>query len=268
MNLPNVNAIGFLRRNAKIAWLFYQSNKSTFLTGFAMGGVFGISASSAKAGIKSHEILQNMEDADTIEKVKAVAPCWVEPGIWIMLVETMILGAHQDAMSKIATYATMWSASEKNLKDLQEQVEEVVGKKKAADIQQAVDQKQELESYDGRTIINTGRGKTIFKDAASGQLFLSDRAYVDKVFNEQNHFLNQHGAGGDNPTLVYVTYNDIYREWGINETEKGELEGWNSYGNLIDMHIDPIFARNGVDVINVIHLKNATPTFNDDYYER
>ena len=265
MNLPDVKVLNVLRRSAGAAWIFYQSNKPSFLTGFAMGGVFGVSASSAKAGAKSSRALAELDDdADTMDKVKAVLPFWVEPLLIILFVEIMIFGANHENMKRIATLASAYSLSVADLNEYKEKAEEIVGKKKAGDIQQAVDQDREMKMHDGTSIIDTGRGTTIFRDALSGQKFYGDRFYLEKVVNDENHFLNENGAGGDNPRLVYVTRNDIYRRWGINEVEEGDDMGWNSYGLLIEMEVEPVFADNGVDIINVIHLKNSSPTFYDD----
>ena len=253
---------GLLRRG----WLFLQCNKPSVMTGLAMGGAVVLTGSAANSAIETYKIRDELVEMGFTDKAKAITSTWLETIIVLLFVEIMIFGANKENARRIATLAGAYSLSEQNLKEYREKAEEIVGHKKAREIEHGIAKDYAAKENMTEHIYDTGHGKTIIKDLSTGRKFYSDLNYIYAVINELNADLNSHGRASDNPQLYFITKNDFYRAIGLEEVEGGEDLGWNSFsGDLIDVTMTPHDLPNNVDVIHYMRLENVGPTYTDEY---
>lgn len=267
MTFKNIKGIDTLGKLFRTGWLFLESNKPAVMTGAAMGGAILLTGSSAKAAVNIYKIKDDIADLPTMEKAKAVIPLCVETAIILLFVEIMIFGANHENAKRIASLAGAWSISESQLKEYREKAEEVVGTKKANQIEEAIFKDYAAkENITNARIYDTGYGTTLYKDLSTGRLFYSDRGFLDAVVNDLNNELNSNGPASANPYLYFVTKNDLYRRWGLEEVDGGNDMGWNSFsGNLIEVDIKPVYLPDKTNVIHYIRFENLAPTFDDGY---
>lgn len=247
-------------------WLFLQCNKPSVMSGLAMGGAVVLTASASKSAVETYKLKDDLEGLNLVDKAKIVIPEWVETMIVLLFVEIMIFGANKENARRLATLASAFSLSEQNLKEYRDKAEEIVGHKKAREIEQEIAQEyaktEDLSEY----IYDTGHGKTLVKDLSTGRKFYSDLNFIMAVVNELNTDLNQNGPASSNPNLYFITKNDFYRALGLEEVEGGDDLGWNSFsGDLIQLTITPVLLPNNVDHIHYMRLENLGPTYTDEF---
>lgn len=256
MNIPKIKVppkLGGLYNAAKTV---IACNSPSIMTGIAAGLSVALVYSSGKAAIKSNEAIKQLPpEADRLDKLKVSAPYWVETGLVLTATEACIFGANRMHNKQLATLAGVCSLREQTIKDQQTKIQEIVGKKKAVEIEQAVDKEGiKRDKRNGVNVIDTGRGDTLFKDEWSGQYFLSNYNYVEKVVNDLNKELNRHGND-----LYFVALNDLYENWGIESRHCGVERGWSSLDEHIELTVDPVYLDNDPNIVyHVIKLNHGT----------
>lgn len=197
--------------------LFAKSNSTSILTGFAITGVITTGIFAGKASIKAEKILEEMDGkpVERKEKFKTIAPVFVPAVISGTATILCIFLSHSIDSQKQVALMSAYSMSEHAMKAM----EEKLGDKKVKQIQDSIFE-DEVRKNPPReeSIIDTGKGKTKFRDGVFGGDFYSDIEYVKSVFNKHNKMLND----GD-----VVSVNDLRWDLGLPQIEMGSIMGWN-----------------------------------------
>ena len=220
-------------------------NKRLLSLALSLLGILGVGGT-AYVAVKCSKKAE--EKTETKEKILAYAPAIVA-GVGT---SAAILGSHyvsrQEIMALTATCTYLASNREK--------IEAKVREKFGAD--KLVETKKEIAlagtpwdnvEWNGKvTIENTGTGRERFLDWFGGRQFYSSYENVMKGIKKLNYRFHN----GE-----YVSYNDLYEEWGISKTQLGETFGWPANEDYIDYDIDnPI-------PFDIVHLN---PGKEDDMY--
>lgn len=106
-------------------WL--KKNGGTILTCFAAGGVVATGILSGRAAIKAHEKLKEMPDADTKDKIKAIAPIYILPASVGATTIACMLGANVLDRKQQASILAASALIEQTYKRYKGKAEELLG---------------------------------------------------------------------------------------------------------------------------------------------
>ena len=208
----------------------------SLLTGFGVAGIFVTAYLTAKATLKAKEKLDKLpEDADTIDKLKEAAPCYIAPALTAVASAAAIIGANTVNQRRQALAATAYSMSEAARQEFQDKATEIFGEKKVEKAKDQIAEDKVRKYYDINKdhIIETGYGNQIFIDMWNGQVFKSDIERIRRAVNDANEEM----ISG-----VNVFLNDLYEPWGINQTKSGEIFGWDiNFNGTIKLKTVPIW---------------------------
>ena len=220
---------------------FAKNNSTSVLTGCAIAGVVTTSVFAGKASIKAEKVLEEMNNGEKEvsrkEKIKVITPIFIPTMISGILTIICMYASHSIDSRRQIALASACSFSEHAMKTM----EEKLGEKKLKQVRESIfedDVKNNPPKEE--TMIDTGKGKTKFRDGIFGGDFYSDIEYVKSVFNKYNKALND----GD---IVYV--NDLRWDLGLEQTEMGSILGWDC-GQLDEMLTSVMINRDLQDVKN------------------
>lgn len=154
------------------------------------------------------------------EGVKEVTPVIIKPAFDYIACIGFIAGGNIIAKRKQAALAMAYSMSQEALDTYDKKLEEIVGKKKADDVREAVAQdnmgKNEM-SVGG--IIETGHGTQLFFMPGTGTWFRSSPDFIRLTFSRVNERLSDYEE---------VDFNDILDDLGLERCKYGEYVGWSA----------------------------------------
>lgn len=207
---------------------FLNTNSPTIFAGIAIAGVIGTTAMAVRATLKARDIIDEAryEDPDTgehvepeiAEKVVLTWKCYIPVALMAGLTVASIVTSHNIQNKRNVLLAGLYSTSQKALEDYQQKTEEVVGKKKAEQVKEAIIDDQLAKNPVGRNnVIMTGYGNTLCFDTWSGRYFESD---INKVKQGVNDFLYQLRLEDR------LSMNEFYGYLNVDSAECGESVGW------------------------------------------
>ncbi len=214
---------------------FTKKNSPAILAGVAAVGLVVTAVSAYKAGIKANDILKDhekkMNDIEKddkenekkvyVETAKKLAPVVIPPIVIGAASIGCIFGSHSVSKRRIAALSAAYSISESALKDLEGQMNKILGEKKTREVKDEVT-KEKLkkdESIKSSEVIITGDGDVLCKDMYSGRYFRSNAEKIGRVIN---------WASQEARCSMYVSLNDFYDELGIPRIPLGDDLGWNA----------------------------------------
>lgn len=222
--------------NLAVIKAFAIREMPSILVGFGLAGIVATAFESGKASVKASHILEEMEYTSQSpptrkEKLKAVLPTYIPTMILGAMTFACIIGSNSVSLKRQAALASAYSIGREALLDYENKTVDIFGKNKAEKIKNEI-AKDKVKSNPptDKTIIDTGRGATIFRDVVTGGDFKSDIEYIKSVFNKLNAQLNDYD---------YVTLNDLRWELGLPQIKIGDDLGWNG-GNQIEWIFSPI----------------------------
>ena len=222
---------------------FTVQNSSSVLLGIAIAGVVSTGFAVAKASIKADKILEEMEytaetTPTTKEKFKAVAPIFIPSIVIGSATITCMCVSHSIDLRRQAALASLYSISEKAIKEYESKVKEVVGEKKAGQIKDEIHKDHITNNPPVEDdIIRTGNGDTLCYDEWSGQYFYSDAETIRSAVNTLNEAMNNSDD--------FISLNALYYELGIRQTKLGDEIGWHRhYEGLIDLMFSSQLSQN------------------------
>lgn len=223
--------------------IFAKENDSSIIAGMAIAGVVTTAIFAGKASIKANYVLKDIKkddpakynSMDNKEKLKEVAPIFIPAIISGLATIACIYTSHSiDARRQVALMSA-YSLSEHAMKSMEEKLSE----KKVKQVKEAIfEDEVKTNPPKQETIVETGKGKTKFRDGIFGGDFYSDIEHVKSVFNKYNKMLND----GD---IVYA--NDLRWDLGLPQTDIAGIMGWDC-GQLDEMLTSVIIERDLQDV--------------------
>lgn len=237
----------------KLFLRFADEKTPEILTGLGVLGVFQTARMAYKAGPKGKEIMeakkQDLKDtspddhaakrAVVGEMVKEMTPVVGPPIAMGVATSACILGSHHVSSRRIAAISAAYSITETALKDYQEKTVELLGKKKAQDIREAISKDKVAKnppSQGSSQIIMTSDGDVLCFDSYSGRYFRSNAQKIGSAINRMNHNLRNE---------MYISLNDFWIDLGIPTLPMGDEFGWNiddCINGEIPIHITAILT--------------------------
>lgn len=198
----------------------YQTNKAGIKTGAAMIGVPLVGVFSGEASVNTYKELEVMKNEEQVPDVKErfarVAPFWVKPFLTALGTMGLIYSSHRDSMVLLAALGAGYTLKDTAYKDLTEKVEEIAGKKKKEDIDEAIriDKVQNNQPVEEK-VYETGHGDTLCYDTVLGQYFRANKDFIDNAFLKINNDILLDG---------YASWSDLLYSMGrLSKDEDGKL---------------------------------------------
>lgn len=244
---------------------FVQKNSPYILTGLGCAGVVSTAIMTGKAASKATTDIEVYSDQKTSElsqeelkdlgcphgyeptlkeKVKLTWKYFIPPIVMGATSVGCIIGAQTVNTRRHAALASLYTLSEQTLKDYRENVKEIVGKNKEEKAYDKVQQDRLVaEPPKDGSIILTGKGETLFRDAYSGRYFKSDIETLRRIENELNHNIVHQ---------MWVSVNDLYMLIGLDGIKLGDDIGWDP-DQLIEFKFIPtIYNKDSEDVCIIL----------------
>lgn len=200
------------------------------IAGWAVGTILAVRATPKAMQCIEDAKEEKGDDLSPMETVKATWKCYIPAAVTVVAASGCLIGSCSVSVRRHAALMTAYKLSETALDEYHEQVVETIGEKKAKDIQDKVNQKQiEKMPIDQSSIVNTGKGNTLFLDPLSQRYFRSDLEFVRHVENNINKEILH---------SLYNTanINDFYDELRLEHTDVGDKLGWNT-DHMMDLNI-------------------------------
>lgn len=204
---------------------FLARNSHTILTGTAVVGVIGTAVVASRDTIQANDRLLEYrieldgKPYDKKELVKRIAPCYIPTALTIGATITAVIGAHQTATHKILAYSSAYTMAQEAASIYRDKVHEIVGEKKAQEIEAAVAKEQVAKSKDDMTAVVIGDGNVLCMDGFSGRYFPSTLEKIRKAQNDVNYKMNAE---------MYASLNDFYEALNLPYIACGDDLGWSN----------------------------------------
>lgn len=220
-----------------------KKNSPVIFTGIAAIGAVASPALAAlgtvKAVRKIDKLKKEKEAWSLKDTVKAAWPYYISPAIVTGITLTGIFGSNHIRAHREAALIAAASFAETTLDDFKKKAPEIVGEKKATEIEDAVAGEQLARNplVNNEQIVVTGTGNTLCYDPLSGRYFRQDIEILRRIEKDLNHSM----LLGDD----YVSLNQFYYEVGLDETVIGNDIGWNvnrSKGRLIKLKFSTMLS--------------------------
>lgn len=234
------------------------NHSPSIMTGLAVAGTISTAIFSAQATLKAQPIIENLDTADDEdpgfghspsrkEIVLAVWKLYIPTAISSAITIGCIIGANSVSSKRNAALASVYSISERALKEYQAKVIETVGESKAQKIHDDIAQDHiDNNPVSTTQVIVTPNGDMLCYDSLSGRYFKSNVEALRHAQNDINQkIINE----------VYASQNDFYRLIGLPEVGFGEELGWNT-DNLMDLQFASKLSENNEPCLVVDYILN------------
>ena len=163
------------------------------------------------------------------EGVKEAAPYVAKPAMAAAVCFGLIVLAPIISKKKQAALAVAYSLSEQTVDAYDKHLEEIVGKKKAADVREAVSNER-VAKYQGGDIVDTGHGTHLMFMESTGVWFRSSPDYVRLTVSRLNEDLTDED---------YKTLNDVLDPLGLEKCKLASMAGWSAmHGERAEVNLN------------------------------
>lgn len=247
----------------KVIKPFVVKHEPEILMGMGISGLIFSTIWGIKATFKVSKIIENYKKEHNLEKLtpreyfklswKHYLPVVISVGVSV----PCIVCGNRVSNKRYAALATAYTISETALQEYRDKTRELVGEKKAQQIQEAVNEETIKKTYhEGSSqIIMTNNGKSKFYEPLSGRYFESTWNDIQRAANELNA-----RALGD--VAGIITLNDWFDALQLPRTSMGEEMGWSltafSGSSLIDISISSHIAEDNTPCGAISYRKNPT----------
>ena len=222
-----------VKKGLKIVGLTLKKRAPEILTGLGVGGLFVTTALAVKQTIpatravdevrKEKEHLAADDEVVTMKPMEVIKIAWkfyIPVALSLAASAGCMVAASTTNFKRNAALATAYSLAEASLKEYKDSVKEIVGEKKASEMDGKAAEKeiQKAEITEDK-IFRTGNGDMLFLDAWSGRAFYDSMEHVKHAVTEVQR-----------RTLLdyYIDMNDYYDIIGLDRIEGGNSFGWDS----------------------------------------
>jgi phosphoheptose isomerase len=247
---------------------FMVKHEPEILTGMGVSGlifstIWGIKATvSAVRAIDKYKAEKNIDKITFKEGFKLAWKFYWPVAAGIVASIPCIIAGNRVANKRYAALATAYTISETALQEYQEKTREIVGEKKAREIQEGIDADRINKTYKSdNQVIMVGNGESLFYEPLSGRYFKSNWNDISKAANELNSQALS-GIPGE------ITLNEWFNRLGLEDTEMGDYMGWsltNNPTNLIDVEISSHITKDNVPCGAISYGKQPTK-LSDSFY--
>lgn len=193
-----------------------------------------------------HEASKRWPFLKPMDVVKLTWKLYIPAGVVGGITAGCIIGANSINTRRSAALVGLYSIAETSLREYRDKVEEVVGAKKAIDIQDKIAEDHLKKNPAGKTeIMFTGKGEHLMYDSLSGRYFYSDIETVRRLQNDFNAELLSD---------MYKTINEFYADLGLPASDLGGNIGWDVDGGMMNIHFSAKVADNGDPCLVMEHL--------------
>lgn len=224
---------------AGIVKVGFDKHAPEILTGLGVAGMFASVAFAINATPKAMKSVKekkkelNKTKLSFGEMLQASWKYYIPTTIMLASSTACVIGANSVSTRRSAALAAAYSLSETALSEYKAKVHDLIGDNKEKEVQAAIAQdKVAANPPSETTIINTGKGETLFMEALTGQYFRSDIEKIRKIENDLNREMR---------SSITISVNDVLAALGVRHAHK-------TYDNLgwdIDRH--PLeFTRNAI----------------------
>lgn len=170
------------------------------------------------------------DDIETKDKAKVYLKSYIPTIVMGVATIACIIGGNHIAGKRLAALAGAYMISEGKLKEYKEKVKEIVGEKKADEVDSAIitdhiskdnQQLNEITQTDGLGMSNAVN-LSLWYDIFSDRYFYSSMERIRRAEIEGQAILNGNG---------FLDLNTIYGMLGLNEIPLGEFLGWDAEQN-------------------------------------
>lgn len=226
-------------------------NSPSILTAMGVGGLVGTVILAVRGTVKAYEAL-SAEDGfradewseQTGEHQGAYpgdfTPKEIVEITWRYYVPTVVsgvftvacmIGSNHISTRRNAALVSLFTVTEKALREYEKKVVETIGEKKEALLRGEIAQEKiDAHPVENTTVIMTGKGEYLFFDSFSGRYFKSDVETIRKLVNDFNQKLIKCAP-------MFLGINDFFDELGLERVEMGDEMGWNAEDNMLDVRL-------------------------------
>lgn len=242
-----------MKNPLKVIKPFMSKYEPEILMGMGISGLIFSTVWAVRATFKASKAIKDYKDSKQIDKVtpkEAFKLTW--KFYWPVAASTVlsvpcIIAGNRVSSKRYAALATAYTISEAALQEYQDTTREIVGDKKAKQIQESIDAKKVDETYKGgNQIIITGNGESLFFEPLSGRYFKGNWNDISKAANELNADALSNMSG-------QITLNEWFNKLGLEDTDIGDTLGWELNSdphNLIDIEISSHITKD----LSLIHI--------------
>lgn len=228
---------------------FITKHEPEILIGMGVSGLIFSTVWAVRATFKASESIRKYKESKQIDKItgkEAFKLTWryyLPVAISTTMSIPCIIAGNRVSSKRYAALAAAYTISEAALQEYQDVTREVIGEKKAKQIQENIDAKKIEETYKGgNQIILTGNGESLFFEPLSGRYFKSNWNDIAKAANELNAEALSNMSG-------QITLNEWFNRLGLEDTELGAEMGWelnSNPHNLIDINISSHVTKDNI----------------------
>lgn len=200
------NLVPSILKGSKVVQSFVIKNSGPILTTVGCAALLASTVSMYKAAVKvkvekekAEEKIAAAKDEETIKSIKKaaaikVAKIMLAPVLFALICAGCIISNNYIHLKKQAGLAAAYALSEQTLKDYEDSLEPIVGKKKAEQVREEVAHKdvERNAPKSEESVINTGTGNTLFYEPKIGIWLRSNHDAVRLAFSEANNELNNY----------------------------------------------------------------------------
>lgn len=222
-------------------------NSPAILTGISVAGVVSTTIMAVQATPKAIELVRQREyyelelDADfhslcKKEIIKTAWKCYIPTTIMGGLTIACIISTHTVNHKRNAALASLYSLTEKSLKEYQSKIVETIGENKERKIKDEIRQDTlNKNPVNTKEVIITGKGEMLCYDTLSGRYFKNDIEQIRRVQNDLNYSLRSD---------MWMSLNDLYYGLGLSAINLGDDIGW-SVDEPIDIDFSSMLSSEG-----------------------
>lgn len=173
---------------AKGVPMFCRRNSNWLLSALAILGVTGLTWAAIDGTIKAVKLCEEKQAQGAKEIIKTTWKLYIPMAGFFILTTVAIATNAKINAKRIATLTGLYAASQADIESLRKKMREVVGEKKATEIEmeQNKERVQELPPPKEDDIAKTGHGNMLFMDWLTGQYFRASPDYIELVEHEMN----------------------------------------------------------------------------------
>lgn len=231
-----------------------DQNSPTILTSLGVGGLIATVAFAIRGTVKATDILQQeghfrLEQYEkqtgevaypddmftTQEIIELTWKEYIPTAVMGVTTIACMIGANHISLRRNAALVSLFTMTERTLREYQTKVVEQIGEKKEEKVREAIAQDRIDENPPSeKTIVLTGNGDYLCFDTFSSRYFRSD---VEKLRRAENQF-NKRLIRGE-----WLGINEFYDEIGLEPIELGDEFGWIAERSIMELKFTTKMAK-------------------------